>query len=798
MPSDADDLMASKADEVMPSQRPPGLPFITIPGKWKLNPDFGVHQPSQSSSGFFGPPSAQNADDWSFTAATAPNIFNNAVTRGIGFGLNFVGQAIKGDVEAALEDIFGGKVGGELATQQLIATAANMDPAWKQEDERLGIDTSDPYEDARQTLPVAERMASGIGPGLLQSAPQLALTAVQPELGAVSFGFTPEGFDPVQAAAMMAAPAAGKLVGGIAGKLAAKAGIGDAQALDVINRLGGGAGVASLISAPTAYQIAQMKPGPERDEAIHDAASNAILTGLLGSVGARGTPTDLPDVEKAPRPPNLSEQAGPATATTATSEPHYAVSADGKGGLNDQAAQAGVDDYLRRQKNVPQVQIVHDPDWTHNGYGVRGTVQNGTIIVNRAFVDNISTLQNVLREEHNHSLLSSTEGRQAVRDAVKNNLGLAQLSSLAAKYPIQQGELVPDYRARLTDEFISKAASEQLPIWKQIVERVKGWLADKGIGELSDEQTARAIVRALKSGKTVDEPAHRLLDVSHNDDGDFAEEDRHANPRYNLTDEPLEGMSVKRTTEAINRLLGTSQLPASIRVVRNRTALWDVDTEGRSIVLNAARISSPEKAQQAILGESLRNSAGQPDVQKALQYVGSNLTPKEFTAEFNRRKAQGLSTNGATIRENAAIARVINSDGHDRVVRNFHTAIRVGFEKRVSVKLTATAHPQLQQATVQFLRNRSGLQSSLKTGLPVPTPAMARPLRNVVHFNGFEVRAVRSLSHLKPGTLRAMSRRGFAGRTKYGKDIVLHHLAQNPAGPLVEMPEANNNVQNRI
>jgi hypothetical protein len=91
---------------------------------------------------------------------------DNPVIRGIGYGLNFACQAFKGDAEAVLENVFGGKVGSELANQQLLATAAEMNPKWKDEMENKGIDTSDPYEDARETLPVAERMASGVGPGL--------------------------------------------------------------------------------------------------------------------------------------------------------------------------------------------------------------------------------------------------------------------------------------------------------------------------------------------------------------------------------------------------------------------------------------------------------------------------------------------------------------------------------------------------------------------------------------------------------------------------------------------------------
>jgi hypothetical protein len=63
-------------------------------------------------------------------------------------------------------------------------------------------------------------------------------------------------------------------------------------------------------------------------------------------------------------------------------------------------------------------------------------------------------------------------------------------------------------------------------------------------------------------------------------------------------------------------------------------------------------------------------------------------------------------------------------------------------------------------------------------------------------FQGLEVRAVRNLSHVDNGTLQAMSRRGFAPDTVNGDQIVLHHLNQNPAGPLVEMPRANHSIWN--
>jgi len=41
-----------------------------------------------------------------------------------------------------------------------------------------------------------------------------------------------------------------------------------------------------------------------------------------------------------------------------------------------------------------------------------------------------------------------------------------------------------------------------------------------------------------------------------------------------------------------------------------------------------------------------------------------------------------------------------------------------------------------------------------------------------------------------------MSKHGFAPDTVYGDPIVLHHLNQNPSGPLVEMPRANHSIGN--
>jgi RHS repeat-associated protein len=74
--------------------------------------------------------------------------------------------------------------------------------------------------------------------------------------------------------------------------------------------------------------------------------------------------------------------------------------------------------------------------------------------------------------------------------------------------------------------------------------------------------------------------------------------------------------------------------------------------------------------------------------------------------------------------------------------------------------------------------------------------ARSGPLRNVLHFEGLEIRAVRDLSHLDKATLEAMQQYGFAATTKNGDTIILHHLGQNRLGPLVEMPSQYHNIWN--
>jgi hypothetical protein len=423
---------------------------------------------------------------------------------------------------------------------------------------------------------------------------------------------------------------------------------------------------------------------------------------------------------------------------------------------------------------------------------VRGTVQDGKIIVNRAFIDSADTLKTVLKEEHSHWLLSSDEGRQAIRAAMGSNLGLSQLADLSVKYPIQPGESVLDYRARLTDEFIARAASEELPIWKQIVERGKGWLADKGIGELNDEETARSIVRSLKAGKSTVESAplatpFNALDTTA--EAPSEEENSNLAARYNLTSE-----QVKNT---VNKMLRTKQSPTRILTTRNQSFRWKATPlRNGSIAINSEKISSEKDAQLAPLRAGLHGIWGQPQVQGAWQNLQSGLREEELRPAFNRLKNKGLPIDFPAVHEEAAIAQVTNPNSRGRNVENFHKAIRAAIQQKYGVNLPAIAYPRLKEATIQFLRERA--MQGKPTGIYAVVPVKSKPQRNVLWFKGMEVRAVRDLSHLGYRTLRRMARDGSVGTTKYGKLIGLHHLAQNPKGPLVEMPRVHNKISNIV
>jgi hypothetical protein len=261
------DQVASAPPEAMPQGQP-------------------VNLPSNFSSGY-GPsvPIGQNPD-WAFTGAMGKDALdvvdktmNNPVTKGLGIGLSTLGKIIAGEAKAGLDLTTGNP---DLAKQEMLAAGDQFNKPVGREP------VESPWEQGRESLPTIPRASAGVGAGLIETSPQLALSAVDPVIGGLSFGFTPEGFDPVQAGTMLAAPYVGKFLGGAAAKAANKLGVDSTTLLNVVNRASGGAGAAGLLSAPQLSQLAQMPAGTDRDQATEDTLANAISILAMDTMGRHG------------------------------------------------------------------------------------------------------------------------------------------------------------------------------------------------------------------------------------------------------------------------------------------------------------------------------------------------------------------------------------------------------------------------------------------------------------------------------------------------------------------------------
>jgi RHS repeat-associated protein len=160
-------------------------------------------------------------------------------------------------------------------------------------------------------------------------------------------------------------------------------------------------------------------------------------------------------------------------------------------------------------------------------------------------------------------------------------------------------------------------------------------------------------------------------------------------------------------------------------------------------------------------------------------------------------------------------ATVVGSELYDATGYEFddeiarHSAAIAYYSKLLEVYSAAGDEGQTRQALVNLhnqLQNTPGfiLAGLLSTGPEFESEEVLEQeaLRlfagNRALFRGMEIRAVRDLSHLSDSTLMAMRENGFAPRTINGEGLSLHHMDQNPSGPVVEMPFKNNNVWNKI
>lgn len=171
-----------------------------------------------------------------------------------------------------------------------------------------------PTEDVISKMPAAERALVSGGKGLIESAPRMAIAAVNPVAGALAFGATAEGFDPKQAAIAYALPIIGKYTGAITEAIAAKAGVSSDVALGAFNKIGGASGAAAAIGADQIAEIMKLPEG-QRAGAIADAVGNIGSMFLLGTLGERHKPGEKPTTLNETTPKTTPANAAAETAS---------------------------------------------------------------------------------------------------------------------------------------------------------------------------------------------------------------------------------------------------------------------------------------------------------------------------------------------------------------------------------------------------------------------------------------------------------------------------------------------------
>lgn len=188
----------------------------------------------------------------------------------------------------------------------------------------------------RRVLPPVLRAPLTAAQGVIQTAPQLAAVAGAQAVGIPAyvtaplvFGLTPEGFDVKQAAIAAALPIIGKWTGTLSETLATRLGVSSREAGAIINRLGGTAGAAGLLTADAWNEIRKL-PEEQQKDAWLDAVGNIAGMAGLGAVAAgrlRLRPEKrVVDVETMKRarvepPPGIVEPTEPILAEVPTAPP---------------------------------------------------------------------------------------------------------------------------------------------------------------------------------------------------------------------------------------------------------------------------------------------------------------------------------------------------------------------------------------------------------------------------------------------------------------------------------------------
>lgn len=143
---------------------------------------------------------------------------------------------------------------------------------------------------------------------------------------------------------------------------------------------------------------------------------------------------------------------------------------------------------------APEITGRDDSD-SYGGFFYNGQVYLIATNINRG---NVEAARQLLREEVGHGLLRTPQGLRLLNDVLNSgrlNLTDEEIQKLRDK-GYTDGEFL--------DEFIAQSARENRTWWQELVAKVREWLANLGLVNLTNEETARILlkqVRRLREGE---------------------------------------------------------------------------------------------------------------------------------------------------------------------------------------------------------------------------------------------------------------------------------------------------------
>lgn len=163
--------------------------------------------------------------------------------------------------------------------------------------------------------------------------------------------------------------------------------------------------------------------------------------------------------------------------------------------------------------------------------------------------------------------------------------------------------------------------------------------------------------------------------------------------------------TIESATKELTGALGLKSLPQNLSVVHQPEAPWGARIVGRNrIEINAARVRQGNVMRVA-LEEGLHGVWGDSRFVKEWKDISDSLTAAELAAERGRREKAGLPADEETIREEAAIRKLLEQPESSWAKRVW-TAIVNAFKRVFGIEIKPTDREVLLGAAKEFLRGR--------------------------------------------------------------------------------------------